>query len=124
MEGVAGGLAIMWNPNRVVVESVIERDNWMERFVTSFNNETRCGVINAYGPIQTNKKRDLWRDIDVFLNNNDFPDTIIGGDFNTIFHLLEKKGSIQRDLQAQTNFSVWVSQNNLLDIKCGNGIFT
>lgn len=114
----------MWNPNRVEVESLIEKGNWMARLAKSINNETRFQVINVYGLVQTNKKRESWRDIDAFFNNNDFPHTIIGGDFNVILHLSEKKGGIQRELQAHTNFSNWVSRNNLLDIKRGNVIFT
>lgn len=95
--GSAGGIAIMWNPNEIIFE------NWtsMSRILTGLGRivgtNEKVTISGVYGPHTPG-------DREIFLKNLQttrklYPDTawIVGGDFNVIRSLKEKKGRHQEN---------------------------
>eukprot|EP00253_Pinus_taeda_P033710 PITA_33710 len=94
--GTAGGLAILWNPEEVIFENWISLPRILSRLFRLIGMEERILISGVYSP-------HLPRDRKEFLNNVQkirriMPGNlwIIGGDFNLIRELGEKKGGIRR----------------------------
>ena len=90
-KGVAGGLGLLWNPNLVSISNLFATHFSISTRFHILGSETKGVVTNVYGPFQPSKKY-------AFLNkigsNKEWVENdhwIIGGDFNIIHSLEEKK---------------------------------
>lgn len=122
--GTAGGLTIMWNPEELIFE------NWtsLPRILTSscrvIGSAERVLITRVYGPHTRG-------DREIFIKNVKearglYPEMpwIIGGDFNLIRTLDEKKGGIRRTDQFMDMFNDIIAEQRLVDMQTINGIFT
>ncbi|GLJ27390.1 hypothetical protein SUGI_0537540 [Cryptomeria japonica] len=106
VEGLSGGLGILWNPNKVNIKIMGKSKHWISDHVQSKISSTSFPLWNIYGPTQSPDKSKLWElneQISLFGSNN----YIIGGDFNVILDLSEKKGGtnkISRDMVGFRDF--------------------
>lgn len=81
-------------------------------------------LINIYGPTNNTEKKLVWDEINYFIKfyQNDL--ILLGGYFNTILNLEEKRGGSQQISQSSKDFLKWCDYHNLLDIPFKNGNFT
>jgi exonuclease III len=123
-KGVAGGLAILWNPATVILDQGFSTSGTLTAHYRAIGSEKDGLITNAYGP-QNNQDKDL------FLQNLAYISSIveaqrwiIGGDFNMILTLEEKRGGKKRLEQDNIKFQELLDQHKLVDIENGNGTFT
>eukprot|EP00253_Pinus_taeda_P010874 PITA_10874 len=122
--GSAGGLAVLWNPNEIIL------DNWTSMCGTLTGLGRIVGtkqlvvISGVYGPPSPGKKEQF---INSFKSvRRLFPKAawIIGGDFNLIRSLEEKKGGIRRRDHFMDSFNDMIEELRLVDIQTINGTFT
>ena len=80
--------------------------------------------MNVYGPQMDDSKMNLLNHIDWFHNTHIDSPLIIGGDFNMISNLEEKKGGIKALLVEDMAFKDTISCCVLVDIQTSSGFFS
>lgn len=70
----------------------------------SIKSNLKFIIINVYGPIQTQAKRQVWNEIENFLLSDIDQTYIIGGDFNAILDPKEKWGGNKKMTQTSQDF--------------------
>jgi exonuclease III len=89
--GTAGGLAILWNTNSVLLEKFIAT-RWSITVDYRLIGSNKPGhLANVYGPTSLREKQDFLRNMNYLSNLMQHNRWIIGGDFNIICSLEEKK---------------------------------
>jgi hypothetical protein len=122
--GTAGGLAILWNPSTTIMENFITT-RWSITADYRLIGSNKPGHLsNVYGPASS-------RDKQAFLSNLEYLSTLtkerrwlLGGDFNLIRNLDEKKGGIRCLEQESSDFQNLLDNTNLIDLETSNGTFT
>lgn len=123
-EGAFGGLLILWKPQSVLVEVMHLSRHWMACKVRSLISNLSFNLINVYGPLLCLQKKLVWLELDGILQNFQQEPSILGGDFNAILRLEDKKGGFGKVLQSQKDFCSFVERNSLFEIPISNGNFT
>lgn len=122
--GASGGLGIIWNPRSILFCPIAGNRNWLLGKVISKLSKLSFTLINIYGPIPDAGKHKVWSEISFMMGLDPSSPVILGGDFNAILNLSEKKGGIRREPQSLKDFREWVAHNNLIDIETSNGVYT
>eukprot|EP00253_Pinus_taeda_P009631 PITA_09631 len=122
--GAAGGIAILWNPNEIIL------DNWscMNGSITGLGRivgtPQQVIITGVYGPPSSGRREQFinsFKTIRIL-----YPEAawIIGGDFNLIRSLDEKKGGLRRMDHFMDSFNDLIEELRLVDIQSINGIYT
>ena len=116
-EGASGGLLGVWDPRGFqIVECCNSR-----RFILlsgTFFNSFECAIVNIYAPNEVELRSKLWNSL-VKLKK-DFPKPwCLGGDFNEIRTIGERKGCSRRD-KGMREFNEFIESCELSDLPlCG-----
>jgi exonuclease III len=123
-KGAAGGLAILWNPASVIVDQPFSIAGTLSTHYRAIGSNKEGVLTNSYGP-QNNQEKDI------FLNNLSYLGELIGqkrwilgGDFNIILTLEEKRGGSKWLDQDSGKFRDLIDHLKLIDIETRNGSFT
>eukprot|EP00253_Pinus_taeda_P004844 PITA_04844 len=122
--GSAGGLAIIWNPEEVIFENWISLPRILTGFFRLTGVEERILISGVYGPHLPKDWKDFLKNVQVIRRIIPGNLWIIGGDFNLIRDLGEKKGGIRRPNQSMEEFNELITEQRLVDIPTTNGLFT
>ncbi|XP_059065753.1 uncharacterized protein LOC131857344 [Cryptomeria japonica] len=122
--GVSGGLAIIWDPRNALFTPIEKRQNWMCGRVNCYNNKLKFNLINVYGPTQNRDKALVWLEIETFFKNNPNEVSIIGGDFNAILKVSDKRGGSNKLSVVAIEFADWINRNSLMEIQTTDNTFT
>jgi ribonuclease HI/exonuclease III len=122
--GTAGGLAILWNTNTVLLSNFCAT-KWSITAEYRLIGSNRPGQITCvYGPATPGDKHAFLHSLTQTPNINQRDRWIIGGDFNIIRTLKEKKGGTRR-LERDTNgFNNLIEELSLVDLDYNNGMYT
>ena len=120
--GASGGLAILWNAKSIHGILIGQDSNWQLLKVEHF--DLKFLIFNIYGPTSTNDKRNLWAVLTNLIQQEREMNFILGGDFNALLSMSEKKGGICPPIRTIQDFSSFVEDNNLSDILPMNGLYT
>ena len=80
-------------------------------------------LTNVYGPPRAEQKVSFLDLLVVIKDISDDKPWILGGDFNLIMNLEEKKGGIRNLNLASVYFNVLIDTLDLIDVRTSNGIF-
>ncbi|XP_057829547.2 uncharacterized protein LOC131040608 [Cryptomeria japonica] len=122
--GASRGLAIIWDSRLISFTPLEIKQNWIGGAVASYKNKLRFNLINVYGPTQNRDKARVWMELEDFLRNHPNDVCIIGGDFNAITRLEDKRGGSSRLPPAVVDFNHWINRNSLLEIQTTENAFT
>ena len=86
--------------------------------------EERILISGVYGPHLPRERKDFLKNMQVIRPIIPGNLWIIGGDFNLIHDLGEKKGGIRRPYQSMEEFNELLIDQRLVDIPTTNGVFT
>ena len=123
-EGAAGGLALMWNPNLVSLHNICSTSFSIFGRFQILGTNIQGVVTNVYGPFQTCKKVAFLANLGSLKEWVDEAPWLIGGDFNLIRSLDEKKGGVRIISTATNLFDKFIEEMKLVDIRPTNGVFT
>ena len=90
-QGASGGLSMSWNPLLITLDYALASGHSLS---TSFHipgSSIKGFLMNVYGSHVADSKKNLLNHIDWFCNLHNESPIIIGGDFNMISKLEEKK---------------------------------
>ena len=92
--------------------------------IISTKSNLQTIIVNVYGPSLLVDKLALWKGISAFINSMPLENIIIGGDFNVVLCMEEKKGGSNQVCKTMEDFKDWIQKDSLMDIKTKNGIYT
>eukprot|EP00253_Pinus_taeda_P016893 PITA_16893 len=119
-----GGILILWNPRKIRILDVEASRNYLSVVIQPLGDKEFYLITNFYGPQKPEDKIRLLTSLEDLRDRHSGIPWILGGDFNMIRSLSEKKGgtgSLGRDSIAFLNF---INNMRLVDTKTSNGIFT
>eukprot|EP00253_Pinus_taeda_P004365 PITA_04365 len=122
--GAAGGIAILWNPNEIII------DNWscMNGSITGLGRivgtPQQVIIIGVYGPPSSGRREQFINSFKTIRRLYPEAAWIIGGDFNLIRSLDEKTGGLRRRDHFMDSFNEMIEELRLVDIQSIIGIYT
>jgi exonuclease III len=123
-KGAAGGIVILWNPSTILMEGLFT-SKWT--ITTSFRligSNKPYFVMNFYDPATPGDKEAFLHHLEWIANHISNDQWILGGGFNMIIGLEEKKGGTRRLGNDSEQFHRIISLLNLIDVETDNGPFT
>ncbi|XP_059066286.1 uncharacterized protein LOC131857617 [Cryptomeria japonica] len=122
--GSAGGLGVLWNPHNIKVMELERTKNWLFGVVHSLKENVFFPLVNVYGPIKTEEKAKVWKDISDKIGSLNNDRVIVEGDFNALLDLEEKRGGLKMNNKVMEYFRDFVTLNHLFDVIPKNGRYT
>ncbi|XP_045831276.1 uncharacterized protein LOC123922622 [Trifolium pratense] len=114
-DGISGGLLIIWNAGLFKVNYCFTGDSFLGLCVEW--KEGTLYIINVYSPCNFSGKRKLWSDLVEFKMNNVQGDWCLGGDFNAVMKVGERKGNSSLSRQTKRfEFCQFVEAMDLIDV--------
>ena len=123
-EGAAGGFSLLWNPNLVSISNLCTTSFSIFGRFHILGSDIKGVVTNVYGPFQPSKKLAFLSNLGSLKEWVDNDHWLIGGDFNIIRSLEEKKGGVRTISVAATLFNKFIDEMKLVDIRSTNRLFT
>jgi exonuclease III len=122
--GTAGGVAILWNPNIVLLENFFPT-RWSITAEYRLIGSNKPGHLTSlYGPPSPRDKQVFIRILEHLSSLLQHDKWILGGDFNIIRSLEEKKGGSRRLDQDSCSFNNLIEDLPLVDLETSNGTHT
>ncbi|XP_022031782.1 uncharacterized protein LOC110932834 [Helianthus annuus] len=120
--GLSGGLAWIWDPAVIKIETVVRNRYYLilKGFIAGDGNP--INLVNIYAPQSTSAKLQLWNDISAIMD----PDVgfwVLAGDFNAVRSSEERKNSSFKPVCAE-NFNNFIFSNGLLEYPLQGRKFT
>ncbi|XP_028054758.1 uncharacterized protein LOC114258955 [Camellia sinensis] len=112
-EGSAGGLLCLWNPKIFELKECCSNRNFLLLSGMGFHNFS-CVIINIYAPNDVLKRRQLWYALAQLKSAFSSP-WCIGGDFNEIRFMSERKGCFRWE-RGMKDFNELIEKLELIDI--------
>ncbi|GKV38004.1 hypothetical protein SLEP1_g45962 [Rubroshorea leprosula] len=112
--GASGGLIIIWNRAVLKKVSVFEGEGYIGIQGLWGADALPCFLCNVYSPCDLERKRSVWRELEQMFRKNRGC-WCLGGDFNAIRSLQERKGgkSARREVKE---FEQFIVNNSLTDL--------
>lgn len=122
--GTAGGLTIIWNPEEVLFENWISFPKILLGMFKLIGSEERILILGVYGLHIPREWKNFLKNMQAI--RRILPRTlwIIGGDFNMIRMIGEKKGGLRRPDQNMEEFNEMITEQRLVDTPRTNGVHT
>eukprot|EP00253_Pinus_taeda_P024473 PITA_24473 len=124
IQGREGGLATMWDLREIQMLLAEANKHFMALEFQPIGNSGSFLCINIYSPQKLEDKITFLETLSKIIRRHLRSKCILGGDFNMITTLLEKKGGLRklnRDAEAFTNF---IETVKLVDVHPKSGLFT
>eukprot|EP00253_Pinus_taeda_P013455 PITA_13455 len=123
-QGREGGLATMWDSREVQMLSAEANKHYMAVEFQPIGNSGSFLCINIYSPQKLEDKITFLEALSRIIKRHPRSKCVLGGDFNMITTLLEKKGGLRklnRDAEAFTDF---IETVKLVDVYPKSGLYT
>ena len=117
-------MGILWNPQEVHLSGFLATPFTLSTDFHIIGTKIRGVISNVYGPPRPEQKPSFLEsisDIKALVKDKAW---ILGGGFNMIRNLDEKKGGIQNLNYASNHFNAIINDLNLIDVRTSNDIFT
>ncbi|GMJ00569.1 hypothetical protein HRI_003726100 [Hibiscus trionum] len=112
-EGAAGGLITCWDPKVFGFERGIIDQNFIALIGKLADKESRCLVINVYGPNDSGERQEFFNQLLQIIKDADLP-TVIRGDFNVVRFREEKIGA-SWNKKAMDSFNEFIDNLEMID---------
>lgn len=122
--GQSGGLITLWDPSKVICSLESIQDAWLAVLVKCNATGSHFGLINIYGPQDLEKKAACWVQISEWLATHAETPYLIGGNFNAIRSLEEKKGGLRKLERSDDLLNNFIDSQQLLEPFCVQGRYT
>eukprot|EP00253_Pinus_taeda_P006614 PITA_06614 len=121
-ENTARGILTLWNPQKVNIVDVEATRNYLSAIIQPMGMSETFLVTNVYGPQRIDEKLRFLNSLADLRSRHEEIPWVIGGDFNMIKSLSEKKGGtriLSRDL---VGFHSFTEDTNMVDSEKQKGI--
>ena len=123
-QGASRGLLINWNPLLITLDDALASRHSLSVSFHILGYSIRGFLMNVYGPQMEDSKNNLLNHIDWFNILHNESSLIIGGDFNMISNLEEKKGGIKTLFAEDEAFKTMINSCEMVDVQTSSGFFT
>ena len=123
-KGAAGGMGIWWDPDKIELEAFMATRHSISGKFHLIGSEIRGIISNIYGPFQVQYKIAFIDSIGKLADWVGDRIWIMGGDFNLIKSLEEKKGGVRSLYDSSLRFGECIEKLNLIDMRTNNSLFT
>eukprot|EP00253_Pinus_taeda_P026820 PITA_26820 len=123
-QGREGSLATLWDTRDIQVIYVEANKQFIAVEAQTTGNSESFLCVNVYGPQRTEEKISFLNSLNKLIARYPRSKCIIGGDFNMITTLLEKKGGIRKLNKDAEVFTSFINDVKLVDILPKSGNFT
>lgn len=124
-ENTAGGILTLWNPQKISIIDAEASRNYLSVVVQLVGVLETFMVTNVYGPQKLDDKLKLIDSLKYLRNRQDGIPWIMGGYFNMIKSLSEKKKRGTKVLAKDSlAFQSFTEDMKLVDAEVSNGFFT
>eukprot|EP00253_Pinus_taeda_P017898 PITA_17898 len=123
-KGREGGLATFWDTRRYQLVAAEASKNYlaMEMLLTCISSSFLC--INIYSPQRLDDKLVFLESLNKLMERHPKANFILGGDFNMITSLMEKKGGLQKLNRDGEQFKDFIDNARLVYVYPKQGKFT
>ncbi|GMJ12298.1 hypothetical protein HRI_004899000 [Hibiscus trionum] len=122
VDGAAGGMAILWEPNFFNLDTKSSSSRYIALVGSLVQNRVQIGFINVYAPNDQHERKNFWLQLEGLIESLDVP-VIVGGDFNAVKSVEEKWGATASST-SMGDFNSFIDRCNLMDLNMEDGIFT
>ena len=123
-QGASGGLSISWNPHIISLDFALIARNSISTSFHLLGSSIKGYLMNVYGPQIASGKKNILKHIDWFKTLHTDSPIIIGGDFNMISNLEERKGGLRSLSREDETFNSMINVCELVDIQTSSTFFT
>jgi len=122
-ENTAGGILTLWNPLKIIIVDAEATRNYLSAIIQPMGMSETFLVTNVYGPQRIDEKISFLSSlVDLRSRHKEIP-WVLGGDFNMIKSLSEKKGGTRILSKDAAGFHSFTEDMNMVDSEVQNGIF-
>eukprot|EP00253_Pinus_taeda_P014645 PITA_14645 len=122
--GAARGIAILWNPNELIIDNWSSMNGSLTGLGRIVGTTQQVAITGVYVPPSSGRKEQFINSFKSICRLYPEAAWIIGGDFNLIRSLDEKKGGLRRRDHFMDSFNEMIEELRLVDIQSINGIYT
>ena len=123
-QGASGGLAIAWNPQTISLTNFHASHHLIQATFHIVGTNIHGHLTNVYFPQDAMSKSALLNTIASLNQNRIHPLWLIGGDFNMITKLEDKRGGRHKLEIESSLFKDFIQNQQLIDMQFCNGSFT
>jgi exonuclease III len=122
--GTSGGIKTLWKAEQFSLVNSYNTQHWSFTELKHTASKLTIALFNLYVPTLHNEKKDCWKTLNEFLEQNSPSNIIIVGDLNLVMNGKEKRGG--RPSKDQMIFVVEdiIQQWDLMDFKPSKGLYT
>jgi exonuclease III len=124
VEGASGGLSILWNTNKISLFSFFTTRHTISSKFQPIGYDQSGYISNVYRPKIMQDKLTFLQSLSLLSPLLEIQPWIIGGDFNIINFLPDKRGGLNHLDQDSKIFKETTSNLGLVDWETTNGNFT
>lgn len=122
--GALGGLTIAWSTQVIEFKDIHATHHMIQATFHIVGTNVYGHLTNVYFPQIANRKIAALNTIEELNSNRVHPLWIVGGDYNMITKMEEKKGGRARLEQEVAHFKDFIYNNALIDMQFCNGTHT
>jgi exonuclease III len=122
--GAAGGLALLWNPTTILLDNFFTSKWTITASFRLIGSNKQGYITNVYGPPRPGDKEAFLQHMEWTTDHLGPQRWILGGDFNMITGLEEKRGGNRFMGNDNMLFNRTIDLLNLIDVETDNGPFT
>lgn len=122
--GSAGGIAMLWNPTNIMVDFWIGLHRILIGLFRKIGTKEKILISSIYGPHILGEIKAFLNSIRMMNNMHTKKYWLLGGGYNMIMHMIEKKGGIRREEPEMQLFRDLITELKLVNIPTMNTKFT
>jgi exonuclease III len=122
--GTVGGLALLWNTNTVLLNNFCTTRWAITADYRLIGSDQPGHLTTVYGLATPRNKQAFLRSLSYLSSLTQYHRWIVGGDFNIIRSLEEKKGGSRRLDRDSAEFNSSIDDLRLIDLEAINGMHT
>eukprot|EP00253_Pinus_taeda_P029733 PITA_29733 len=122
--GASGGLAIIWDARTIELNNIHANKHFLQATFHITGTNIHGHITNLYFPQEAMHKVELLNTLSSINTDRSHPLWIIGGDFNMITKMEEKRGGRKKTNKESNNLKYYIQRNWLIDMPFNNGLFT
>eukprot|EP00253_Pinus_taeda_P010390 PITA_10390 len=123
-KGREGGLVTLWDTREIQILSAEANKHFIAMKAQPTGNSESFLCVNVYGPQKIEDKISFLYSLNKLIIRHPMSKCILGGDFNMITTLLEKKGGLRKLNKDAKSFTSFIENAKLVDIYTKSGNFT
>eukprot|EP00253_Pinus_taeda_P036567 PITA_36567 len=123
-ENTVGGILMLWNPQKIDIIDVEASRDYLSVVIQPVGDKEIYLVTNVYGPKRMDGKLRLLYSLQELREQHAKIPWILGGDFNMIKSLSEKKGGTRILSKESCAFQTFIDNMKLMHIVMNNDTFT